>query len=237
MVAAASPISIAAPVTSRAGDAREATLHAGDVRETAPVLLAPGTFLVELETTSTCTPETLTAGLRELGFRKAAIDHAPRKGILVSPLRFVAQLGDPLETRDTSLVRWGYIRRLAIDPFATLRARHPDRAVNHVEPTELCPERVYEARFLLPMLLIRGAKQRERYARELDPARAMAVEKLAEMGFETERLVAMHRDVRLPSADQTSNVLWCGLLRWTGPSSIVTEDDSFFFDDLRPVTT
>ena len=202
-------------------------------------ILAPGDHLVELATPAPCRPDELAAGLARLGFMKAAIDVTPRVPTLRGTLRFVGRLSTPLAVRSVPLVRgqapigalrWVYVRRLAFDVFAKPRAFEEK---NHVEPFELHTGLLYETRFFAPAM--RGKKNRERYAREPDPVRALTLDQLAEMRFEVVKLAAMARDTRLPSKPDTQVVLWCALLRWNGPDALTLEDHPFFFDDLVTV--
>lgn len=195
---------------------------AAPIDVTANLRVEPGDYLLELQANARCSAETLRNGMMRLGFSEVLVDasapafrpqRAAKENDDRSILRFVGRLGVPLLLQKTEHLAWTGARKLSIDVLAELRLK--------VEPFALEPERLYEVRFLSRM--------------RSQPTRELVVESLAEMGWETEKLSALRRDMRIPGRSGASVTLWFGLLRWTGPMSYITEDDPFYFEDVLAV--
>ena len=190
----------------------------------APPILQPGDYLVELESPARAYPAAVAIGVKNLGFAHVAVDAPPRAGLVGAPFRFVARLTAPLAVKDSPNLRWSLVRRLSIDILAPLKP----------ELFSLKSEKLYEVRFLCCAL---KRKDLEPYDGSPDPERQFMVAKLAEIGWETVHLSVLERGKHVERRPDTELTMWFGLLRWTGPDSVVTDDEPFSlsFEDVVQV--
>ena len=187
-------------------------------------ILQPGDYLVELESPARAYPAAVAVGMKNLGFVHVAVDAPPRAGLITAPFRFIARLTAPLAARDNDNLRWSLVRRLSIDILAPLQG----------DLFRIESEKLYEVRFLCCAL---KRKDLEPYAEAPDPERQFMVTKLAETGWETLHLSVLERGKHVDRRPETELTLWFGVLRWTGPDSIVTDDEPFSlsFEDVKQV--
>lgn len=176
-------------------------------------VLAPGDYLVELETILPCKKENLVEGFRRMGFSEVLLDQHPLpqpKSALVREHCLIGRLARPIRIKNQSDARWLCARRLKLNVLTELRGK--------LVPYSLVPEKTYECRFLSRM--------------KSQPTREMVEADLDEMGWDILKLTALRRDMRVEGREKTSVTLWFGVLVWDGAESYVTEEDPFYFDDL-----
>lgn len=129
-------------------------------------------------------------------------------------IRFIGELQAPIQTQDTSEIRWVSAVPLGIDPFEKLSLM--------VRPYQMKMGRTYELRFL---------------SRSKSAPRRQDVEKLMKsMGWSVHRLSAIKSNMRLPGRTGANTVLWYGIADWQKPDSVVVADDPFYFEDMVEIT-
>lgn len=215
-----------------------------------PSILTPGDYLVELafarplrqgaetleramgaigwshvvvEESAKNDPVSLTEGWGEAGTNVAALFQDPP-----SLYRFFGRLERAIAPQDGPELAWIYARRSAIDVFSELSGslRSPaggEENENEAQKElfELVTDGDYELRFLA--------------RRKAQPTRESTLTDLRKMGFEPEKFMLLKRDMRLPGKPGASNALWYARAKWTKPSSYVSMEDSFYFEDVKPV--
>lgn len=154
---------------------------------------------------------TKTSGIRVAGRVKPQQAPPPPR---TYRLRMLAELSQPLHTQDTDLVRWLSAVPLTIDPFASMSFE--------LNPYQLRNGRDYELRFV----------SRARSA----PTREATLNLLTSMGWETKRLTAIKRHMRLPGQQGANLTLWYGIGRWQKPESRIVSEDPFYFEDVAEIT-
>ncbi len=99
-----------------------------------------------------------------------------------------------------------------------LHLHYDDDIRIHVEPHRLEPGRFYEFRFL----------SRDKSA----PTRQDVRRRLGEMGFAPMKLSLLKRHIRLPNRPSSLS-MWYGMGQWVRPSTLVTVEDPFFFEQVQ----
>lgn len=124
---------------------------------------------------------------------------------------FIARLDRPVTLKNSEFARWTKAVALPFDPFAPMNFI--------VEPWTLDEGVVYGLRFL----------SRDRSVRSKNDVARI----LHSMGFDPVALFLAHRNMRVPRRN-ASCTEWIGFGRWTGPATVVTTDDPFYFAEARP---
>ena len=186
-------------------------------------MLEPGPHFLEIATLTPCRHDVLLAGMSKLGFDSIRLDQSRARSAAQLPVRehrFLAHVSKRvvLHQTDHGVVRWLYAQALTTD-MATASDIGKFRLKLEAYPLE--KGALYETVFL----------SRERS----QPTRQIVEEHLDEMGFFIEALTCIQRDMRLADRPGVSTALWFGLLEWTAPPSVVTEDDPFYFERLTKI--
>lgn len=129
--------------------------------------------------------------------------------------RFVGRLERPISINDAAGMRWLFVKRLGVPTFSDLTLQYT--------PFVLKTGSVYEFRML----------SRTRSAATREQVR----EGLATMGFQPMKLLALKLNMRLPGRPGASLTLWYGIGQWARADSMVVNDDPFFFENVKEVTT
>lgn len=172
-------------------------------------VLEPGQYLIELEAVEgrVLGQEAMLIGLNLMGWSKVCPD-ASEPG----RARFVGETERPIAFSDTPFLRWSRISRvLALDVFGELEYR--------LKPIEVETGKLYELLFIA----------RTKSHRTRDDVRKA----LEEMGFDTNVLSLLKKDMRVPGYPGASAGLWFGLATWRGPESYVNADDAFVFEAVE----
>jgi hypothetical protein len=128
-------------------------------------------------------------------------------------LRFIGRLHHPIRLINPPGMRWLMVKRLGI---------HYDEDIHiHVEPHRLDPGRFYEFRFL----------SRDKSA----PTREIVKQRLGAMGFAPMKLSLLKRNIRLPNRPSSLS-MWYGMGQWLHPSTVVTVEDPFYFEQVNEAT-
>jgi len=128
-------------------------------------------------------------------------------------VRFIAHLGHRLQLASPPGMWWVYVKQLdGIDYRGDIRI--------HVQPHRLSPGSFYEFRLFT----------REKSA----PTREDVKRRLGEMGFAPMKLALLKRNIRLPGKP-SSLAMWYGIGQWLYPSTVVTVEDPFYFEQVREV--
>lgn len=180
-------------------------------RPMAPTVPSPGGGIVASASASPAVP----AGCVPVG--PGMFLCPPGSGIKVAGARsvwrvpFVARLDRPISLKDAPYARWTKAVRLPFDPFAPMSFM--------VYPWTLDEGVVYGMRIL----------SRDRSVRSKNDVARI----LTSMGFDPVALLLAHRNMRVPRRGASCSE-WIAFGRWTGPATIVTTDDPFYFAEARP---
>ncbi len=187
--------------------------------------LEAGTYLIEVSFGRPCGPDVLQDALRVLGFVDVTLDQSlimrlepekeeewTSKVPSSSRYRFVANLKSELSLMDSSEVTWGFTHLVKHDPFSDLSSQMKHAYL-------VLPKERYEMRFL-----------QRRIFQDKNIFRARATKALEQMGFSVEKLLCLHRDMRLP--DIGAVCLWLALGKWEKGQSLIHIEDPLFFQDL-----
>lgn len=128
-------------------------------------------------------------------------------------LRFVGRLAQPIRLVNPSGMRWMMAKRLHI--------RYDDDIRINVQPHPLDPGRFYEFRIL----------SRDKSA----PTREHVKSRLGAMGFAPMKLSLLKRNIRLPNRPSSLS-MWYGMGQWLHPSTVVTVEDPFYFEQVQEAT-
>ena len=139
------------------------------------------------------------------------VDHDEVSGASPYTFRIVARLKAPIAIENLPGRWWKTVRRIPFEPFSPLDFQF--------KPWTLREGQSYTMRML----------SRDKTA----ATRARVRELLGAMGFETQRLIALRRNVHVPGRPGTSMTLWLAAGTWGKPDSIVTVGDVFFFETMR----
>lgn len=135
---------------------------------------------------------------------------------IASPVRyrFVGRLTVPIRIVNLPEVRWLYVYRATIDPFAPV-------AQALLEPYRVKKGRTYELYFFVWMIT--------------QPRRQIVCESLALMGWKPLKVSALKKNCRLPGRPGASMTLWYAIARWEGEDSYVTLEDPFIFENVQAI--
>lgn len=180
-------------------------------------ILQAGDHFIELETRP-YPQEMLVEGLRRRGFTEILLDQNPEqiaRKTLARKQRFLGRLSRPIIVHQQPRDRWTYVRRLNTNVWSNPKLKFCDY--------QLIKNHLYETRFLSRM--------------RSTPTRPMVEDDLDQMGWDVLHLSALRRDMRIPGRDTTSVTLWFAILRWDEADSYVSEDDPFYFEDVKGIAT
>lgn len=199
------------PVTNEGVNADDGAQLSGSV-------LTRGTYLIEIEFARPVPQVALLDVLERWTFRDVILDQSvrPDSSVLGSRrYRFVAKIEDPIEIRDTPMVRWIYVHLSPLDLHSEPADRIP------IKPFRLEAKKTYALRFLSRM---KAQKTREEVC-----------ELLAYMGFAPSKVTGLRRNMRIAGRPNVSMTRWYGLGEWQKANSYVVEEHPFIFEDVIPI--
>lgn len=179
------------------------------------MLLVPGIYLVEIDLARPVLPDVLARGLHDMGWSSIAFDRETLLSTSSPPflLRFVGRLDRSIETQDTPFVRWGHVSTVPFDVFGPMRLK--------VHPFRLFCGGTYGLRFMARM------RSQEK--------RSDVLATLQEEGFQILKLSELKNNTRLPGRPGASVSFWYAIGVWTKPSSFVTTEYPFYFEDVAEI--
>ena len=194
-------------------------------------LLAPGSYLAEIQLARPCAPDLLNRALEQMGWceiypdlsvlkRPAPhvrlIGKTPPPPAAIQSLLFLGRVAKPFAIRNAERVTWSLTHRFKTwDPYE-------DVARYTVKYFRLLTGARYEIRFLSRALP--GKSSRENVTDEL---RAM--------GWAPERLTSVKKNTRIPKRSAADMTLWLGIGRWVKAKSYTTGEEPFYFEDVVPL--
>jgi len=195
-------------------------------------ILSTGDYLVEMGTQRPIKQEDLLVALAMMGWGEVLLDQSITKpgaaeesvskewglwsqpeGVFVNRFRFLGRLEETIQIAEHPAISWLYLQGIAFDAIGDLTRLE-------VFPHQLRAGELYEMRFLSRI------SKTERKNREV------LFEQLKEMGWDTMKLSALKRNIRLPGNSGASVTSWYGFARWTGPMSYITDEDPLYFEDV-----
>jgi hypothetical protein len=128
-------------------------------------------------------------------------------------IRFIGRLASTIRLVNSPGMRWLMVKRLSVEYDGDIRI--------HVEPHRLDPGHFYEFRIL----------SRDKSA----PDRDTVKHRLGEMGWAPMKLSLIKRNIRLPNRPSSLS-MWYGMGQWLAPSTVVTVEDPFYFEQVHEAT-
>lgn len=192
-------------------------------------ILHPGNYLIELSSYRLITIDNLLVALAMMGWGEVILDQSlpnhlsghpqreqqedfsmwSQEKNFSSQFRFIGKLEETIQIQENNIIHWSYVQNLNLDPFTDLKLK--------IFPYQLEKDGLYEIRFLSRM--------------RSQPTRKALIETLNTMGWETTKLSALKKNMRLPHRP-ASVTLWYGLARWKGPMSYIVDEDPLYFEDV-----
>lgn len=127
-------------------------------------------------------------------------------------VRFIAHLDRPIRLANPPGMWWVYVKPLQVGYADGIRIQ--------VEPHRLDPGAFYEFRILV----------RDKTA----PSRQDVKGRLGAMGFAPMKLQLLKRHIRLPNRPSSLS-MWYGMGQWLHPSTVVTVEDPFYFEQVKEI--
>jgi len=149
-------------------------------------------------------------GIDELAMSKVQIsgegDSDPTR------LRFIGHLDTRIRLVDPPGMQWVFVKPIHLGYDDDIRLR--------VEPHRLNPGAFYEFRVLV----------RDKTA----PNRSEVKRRLGAMGFAPMKLHLLKRNIHLPNRPSSLS-MWYGMGQWLHPSTVVTVEDPFYFEQVKEI--
>jgi hypothetical protein len=174
------------------------------------VLLPPGIYLVEFETSRPIATGALARGLDVMGWSEVALDESADSGAIV---RFIGKLTRPIETHDTDSLRWSHVSPVPFDLFGSMRLS--------VYPFRLMQGATYG------LWLVARMRAHEK--------RVDVQASLEREGFQIVKLSELKNNTRLPGRPGASVSFWYALGVWTKPSSYINTEYPFYFEGATEI--
>jgi hypothetical protein len=127
-------------------------------------------------------------------------------------IRFIGHLDARLRLENPPGMQWVFVKPIHLGYDDAIRI--------NVEPHRLDPGAFYEFRVLV----------RDKTA----PTRHEVKKRLGEMGFAPMKLHLLKRNIRLPNRPSSLS-MWYGIGQWLHPSTVVTVEDPFYFEQVKEI--
>lgn len=194
--------------------------------------LVPGDYLIEIDLALAIEIRKFFAGLASQGWSNIILNtdeeaitlesleeegtgrpRAPVPKLKAGPARFIGSLEASIAVQNTDRLRWITAHKIGFDPFSNLNLQ--------LTLSPLLKHKTYEVRFLARM--------------KSEPKREDVLLELSKMGWRVLKVSLLKKDMRIPGKPNAAVSSWYGLLYWEKASSIITDQEPFFFEELREV--